>query len=52
MWKSISSSGWEYLNVWKDLGLSLMYAIYVLFIYYCFVIYVIRLWNDIILELY
>jgi len=31
MWKSISSSGWEYWIVWKDLGSSLMYAIYVLF---------------------
>jgi len=29
--KSTSSSGWEYLVVWKDLGLSLMYANCVLF---------------------
>jgi len=31
MWKSTSSYGWEYLIVWEDLGLSPMYAIYVLF---------------------
>jgi len=31
MWKSTSSSGWEYLNVWKDLGSILMYVISVLF---------------------
>ena len=29
--KSTSLSGWEYLIVWKDLGLSPMYAICVLF---------------------
>jgi len=26
-WKSINSSGWEYLIVWEDLGSSPMYAI-------------------------
>jgi len=26
-WKSTSSSGWEYLIVWEDLGSSPMYAI-------------------------
>ena len=31
MWKSISSSGWEYLIVWKYLSSSHMYANYVLF---------------------
>jgi len=25
-WKSASSYGWEYLIVWKDLGLSPIYA--------------------------
>ena len=33
-WKSTSSNGWEYLVVWDDLGLSPMYACYVLFICY------------------
>ena len=32
MWKSTSSSGLEYFILWEDLGSSLMYAIYVLFI--------------------
>jgi len=36
MWKITSSNGWEYLNVLEDLGLSSMYAICVLFNYYCF----------------
>ena len=32
MWKSTSSSGWEYFIVWEDLGLSPMYAkLYVIF---------------------
>jgi len=35
-WKSTSSNGWEYLNVWEDLGSSPMYAVCVLFNYYCF----------------
>jgi len=30
-WKSTSSSDWEYLIVWQDLGLSPMYVIYVVF---------------------
>jgi len=34
MWKSISSSGWEYLIEGEDLGLSPMYADYMLF-YFC-----------------
>jgi len=33
-WKSTSLSGWEYLVVCKDLGLSPMYANYVIF-YFC-----------------
>jgi len=35
-WKSTSSSGREYLFVWEDLGLSCMYANYVLFNYLLF----------------
>jgi len=38
MWKITSSSGWEYLIVWEDLGSSLMYANYVLLIYDLFLI--------------
>jgi len=34
MWKSTISSGWEYFIVWKDLGSSPMYAIYVFINYY------------------
>ena len=34
--KSTSSSGWEYSNVWEDLGLSPMYASFALFLYYYF----------------
>jgi len=30
-WKNISLSGLEHLIMWENLGLSLMYAIYVLF---------------------
>jgi len=30
--KSTSLNGWEYLIVWEELGLSLMYAICVLFL--------------------
>jgi len=40
------------LIVWEDLDLSPMNAIIVLFIYYCFVIYGIMFWNDIILQFY
>jgi len=31
MWKSTSLNGWQYLVIWEELGLSPMYAIYVLF---------------------
>jgi len=33
-WNSTSSSGWEYLIVWEDLGLSPMYANIMLFYFY------------------
>jgi len=53
MWKSTSLSGLEYLIVWKDLGLSLMYASYVLFnLLLFFIICWIMLSDNIIIGLY
>jgi len=52
MWKSTSSSGWEYLIVWEDLGSSPMYANCVLFNYYCFNNMFDHVLYDIMLEVY
>jgi len=42
-------NGWEYFNVWKDLGSSLMYAIYVLFDLLLFLYYAWIMWITILL---
>ena len=53
MWKSTSLNGWEYFIVWKDLGLSPMYANCVLFNLLLFlIICLIMLSDNIIIELY
>jgi len=40
------------LIVWEDLGSSPMYAIYVLFMWFYIFIYMIMLWNDMVIKLY
>ena len=51
-WKSTSSSGWEYFDLWEDLGLSSMYTICVLFNYYFFNNTIDHVYYDIMIEFF